>query len=477
MPNRSTAITRRRFHAIAAAAATGSLGLPRPAWAGPARPTPLHFKPADPDAERLPVLGICEWQVEAYGRMNREQLDRAPDEYYDAAFIDRGIEAQLDAGIDHLVWACGRGTVGYRSDLPGTTVLGTLTTEMDGRSYDFLPAIFKQCCPLRRAIKLCRPRGVQVLGRLGMNRVYANERRRLVCSEFTAEHPELLERGKRGGVIHSRMCYASPKVQQERLDILLEVQRIGVDALVLDFCRQMPLINYHPLVVEPYREKYGEDPRKNDSPRPEDHQRWFQYRADIATGFMRRLREEVRRQEKQLGRPCPIIARVPNSAPWLMIAYSLDVERWAEQDLIDGTMLSPYPRCRDDMSLHSPYHIRAMHERGKMCIGGIGSRGLLSKPGDPPAADDPSQLRPVYAMARRQYDAGADAMSLYQTESVVRRPAVRPMFAKLGDKAEVRRLAQSLPKREPAVEKLMGLDWHAKPSACLQASRCGNYAL
>ena len=40
------------------------------------------------------------------------------------------------------------------------------------------------------------------------------------------------------------MCYGIEDVRQERIDILLEVQRIGVDALVLDFCRQMPMVMY-----------------------------------------------------------------------------------------------------------------------------------------------------------------------------------------------------------------------------------------
>ena len=98
-------------------------------------------------------------------------------------------------------------------------------------------------------------------------------------------------------------------MQQERIDILLEIQRIGVDALVVDFCRQMPVLMYHEALVEPYMADRGVDPREIDSDDPTDYWDWFQFRADVLTEFMRKLRQQVRRQEQELGRPCPVIAR------------------------------------------------------------------------------------------------------------------------------------------------------------------------
>jgi len=52
------------------------------------------------------------------------------------------------------------------------------------------------------------------------------------------EKPQLRERSKRGNEVAGRLCHALEEVQQERIDILLEAQRIGVQGLVLDFCRQ-----------------------------------------------------------------------------------------------------------------------------------------------------------------------------------------------------------------------------------------------
>ena len=64
------------------------------------------------------------------------------------------------------------------------------------------------------------------------------------------DNPHLREKTKDGKTTSGKMCYALDEVRKERLDILLESQRIGVDALVLDFCRQVPMLLYHESLVK-----------------------------------------------------------------------------------------------------------------------------------------------------------------------------------------------------------------------------------
>jgi hypothetical protein len=141
----------------------------------------------------------------------------------------------------------------------------------------------------------------------------------------------------------------------------------------------MPLLRYHPALVEPFVAESGVDPREIDSDDVDAYETWFQYRADVLTGFMDELRKAVRKQEGELGRRCPIIARVPDNARWLMLAYGLDTERWCAEDLVDGLMLSPFPNTREDLDLHVEYHAAVAHKHGKVCVGGVGSMGLQKR--------------------------------------------------------------------------------------------------
>jgi hypothetical protein len=208
-------------------------------------------------------------------------------------------------------------------------------------------------------------------------------------------------------------------------------------------------------------EEHGHDPRQLESGRFEDYAEWFQYRADVLTGFMERLRKRVREQEKELGRPCPIVARVPDSPRWLMLAYGLDLERWLEADLVDATMLSPFPNCVEDISRHPEYHVSLAHQYGKACFGGIGSLGLFGPHKEPDKKC--FHPRPLYLLAHRQYEAGVDGMSLYQSETLVRLEHLEEHIARLGDKSEVKERAHAGDIPPKPAEFMVGMDWHAKP--------------
>ena len=398
---------------------------------------------------KKPVFGISEWMC-YYANYGKPCPGPKA--------LDECVALHLQAGCDHLVWNLGRSVVDYWSELPHITRMCENGDQVGSISWSFVHKVMDEVCPLRHALALCHGHGAQLWGRLGMNRHYGRADWIGVTSKFALDNPAFREVTKPGNEDASRLCYTLEEVRRERIDILLECQRIGVDGLVLDFCRQMPMLLYHPALVEPFMAETGVDPRTIDSDDFEQYRVWFQYRADVLTGFMAELRRAVRTQEDELGRRCPIVARVPDNARWLMLAYGLDSERWCEEDLVDGLMLSPFPLTREDLDLHVSYHIAVAHRHGKLCIGGVGSKGLIESWVEENTGFYVPQ--PAYALAARQYAAGVDGMSLYQSETLVRMEYLAQLLRDVGAPTIVAEQANALPRpTRPRPE--IGMDWHA----------------
>ncbi|MCY3789020.1 MAG: hypothetical protein OXH63_09565 [Gemmatimonadetes bacterium] len=396
-----------------------------------------------------PVFGISEWMC-YYANYGKPCPGPKA--------LDECVDLHLQAGCDHLVWNLGRSVVDYWSELPHITRMCENGDQVGGISWSFVHKVMDEVCPLRHALALCHGHGAQLWGRLGMNRHYGRADWIGVTSKLALNNPAFREVTKLGNEDASRLCYALAEVRRERIDILLECQRIGVDGLVLDFCRQMPMLLYHPALVEPFMAETGVDPRAIDSDDFEQYRTWFQYRADVLTGFMTELRRAVSAQEGELGRRCPIVARVPDNARWLMLAYGLDSDRWCEEDLVDGLMLSPFPLTCEDLSLHVSYHTAVAHKYGKLCIGGVGSKGLIESRVEKNTGFYAPQ--PAYALAARQYAAGVDGMSLYQSETLVRMEYLAQLLRDMGVPAIVAEQAKALPvPTRPRPE--IGMDWHA----------------
>jgi hypothetical protein len=425
------------------------------------------------DLLRGSSFGISEWQNHYRGD---ETGIGTP------AIIDECVEAHRKTGLDGIVWNAGRATILYHSDLPHTTRQYELgfVPKPQRVSCQYVRDVIKQCCPLRRAVRLGHASDMPILGRLSRNWFYGQPVNIDSTSRFYQEHPDWIETGRLGKPIVHKMCYAIPGVQQERLDILLEIQRIGVDALVLDFCRQMPILAYHKSLVEPFIEKHGHDPRKIRSAEPDDYAEWFRYRAAVLTGFMKRLRVELRRQESELKRRCPVIARVPDYTAWLMIACGLDVATWFAEDLIDATMLSPFPRIKDDLRGYPEEHVRLAEAHGKLCLGAVCPKGLQLKGQRPLSAEQAAaNVKFAHRMTAIQHRAGVHGMSLYQSESLSRKPYFSELVWNLNSCEWMERASAGVPEPDPtAPEYFKGKDWHSTVgSEGLDVEEFGNNAL
>ena len=162
-------------------------------------------------------FGISEWQNHYRG--DEPGIGTAD-------IIDECVEVHRKAGLDGIIWNAGRATILYHSDLPHTTRQYELgfVPKVQRVSCQYVLDVMEQGCPLRRAIRLGHASGMPILGRLSMNRFYGTPATIDSTSRFYQKHQHWVELGKLGQPIVHKMCYAIPEVQQERLDILLEIQ-------------------------------------------------------------------------------------------------------------------------------------------------------------------------------------------------------------------------------------------------------------
>ena len=249
------------------------------------------------------------------------------------------IDAHIRCGIRHIAWELGRSVVRYHSDLPGTTdprSLGDFSTF--GVQDEAIHVMYRDRCQFRAALSYAERNDVVIYGRLCMNRHYRPGTS--ARSEFAQHHPEWCEVQKNGWLDPTRLCYAVPEYRQERIDILCEAARIGCQGLFLDFCRQPPMLRYHPALVYAFREKTGKDPCQLSLADKDAFLDWCRFRSDCITQLLRELKAALDRLRTRYGRPIPVQVRVPNDGFEANLIAGLDVRTWCEAKLIDELALS-----------------------------------------------------------------------------------------------------------------------------------------
>ena len=182
------------------------------------------FPAAAADVKKKTVWGIAELWQWLYEKQQTSGHDSAD-----------CLQAHLDHGIHHVMWALGRSTLDYQSALPTSTMYAGDTrpeTKVIGDS-------FRQECSLRAALAFAEKNDMVIYGRLGMNRHYGDSLGGGLRSKYIAEHPEWMERHRGGQVDSTKVSFAIPEYRAERIAVLLEVAQIGAHGLCLDFCREL----------------------------------------------------------------------------------------------------------------------------------------------------------------------------------------------------------------------------------------------
>lgn len=250
------------------------------------------------------------------------------------------LRAHLSCGIREVSWHCARSTVFYHNNLPNATLYddeGDERPEIHG-----LGKVYRRRCGLRAALNFAEENGMTIWGRVAMNRHYgAQSYGGSLTSRFAAQHPEWHEVTGEGERDTSRLYYAIPQIREERISILCELARISLHGLQLDFCRQPPILRYHPALTGSFKKKTGRDPREIRSLDRQSCLKWWHHRANFLTQFMRELKESLDPIRTEKGRSLPVQARMTDCGFDINLAAGLDVTRWCREALVQELCVNP----------------------------------------------------------------------------------------------------------------------------------------
>lgn len=156
----------------------------------------------------------------------------------------------------------------------------------------------------------------------------------MFSSRFVLDHPEFALRD-RDGTRLSQLSYAFRPVQDRMLALFDDHLRYDVDGLNLCFHRGVPMVLFEKPVVDGFRRRHGIDPRTLS----DDDPRLIEFRSDIVTGYLKRVRELLNRRGRRLELAVTVLMTKASNRQ-----YGLDLERWVREGVVD--VIIPYPETR-----------------------------------------------------------------------------------------------------------------------------------
>ena len=350
------------------------------------------------------------------------------------------LDAHAQCGITHVVWNLGRSVLAYHSALPDATCYGTQPDPEqaggDARMQRRM-RVFRERCQLRTALTYGRQNRLAIYGRLCMNRHYGPAS--MHCSEFARSHPEWFEIGKDGGIDATRLCYAIPEYRRERVAILCEAAELGCDGLCLDFCRQPPMVRYHPALVAPFREQTGVEPRGLRLSAREEFLHWCRFRAEAVTSLLAELRDALGPVRALREERVPVRVRIPNDGFEANLIAGLDVQTWAERGLILEISLSELRWLDEYRGGDDRPYIRLGREHELPVF--ASSSCLPVQAGGWSGKVNPAGINALVLARRtlRSLEAGASGISLYQSDTGIQWPGLRDALPAFSDETALRR--------------------------------------
>ena len=363
--------------------------------------------------------------------------------------VEHVFERHGRLGVRNMIWQLGRSFLTFHTEHPLLTVQGSITRaegledELTGWSrlwYTYL----QERCPLRKALDEGAERDMPVWGWLCMNRNYSFSEGKFRCSRFWIEHRERMgEYTKKGDRDFSRLCYVFPEYREERRTAVMEAARASgyengrhLEAIVVDFVRQPPMLQYHPLLCEGYREAAGVDPREIQAQDVDRYLAWCAWRAGILTDFMRTVRRELDQYGEEIGHAFKLVPRITDLGIAINLIEGVDVVSWCEEGLIDGLVTSPLNWARTVWE-HDLRPYTALGKRyGIPIIAGVSLNQQTRFHGNGGSIN--------YAiLARRVHDyqnQGADGIAFYQSESGLEFDGIEEVIPRLAEVEETRAL-------------------------------------
>ncbi len=322
------------------------------------------------------------------------------------------LAGQAELGLSTVNWSIGRSWVEYHSELPNTTRFPAVPLEEAAKTFDRAPLYQGRATMINSFDALdevLAARGnaeVALRPWLSMNRHYGNAYGGIFASQWFLSHPEW-RRWRKGAreAESSAVSYYFREVRKERVDILLEVARRGVDGLLVGACRQVPMLLYNPEMVAAFKAETGIDPQSIDASSGDAYLRWIRGRADHFTHVLRDLQEGLGPIEAEMGRRIPVVVRIPSSGLLYNLAQGLDVETWLREGLVDQLQLDPLETWGGRGDHDVTAYVELCHRHGVTVIGGVGATWTN-------AAGRTAALRRALGLLQ----AGVDGIEVYEAE-------------------------------------------------------------
>ena len=150
------------------------------------------------------------------------------------------------------------------------------------------------------------------------------------------QHPEWHCLDRDGTDTH-QASYAHPEVQQYMLSRARAAAETGIDGYGYFLCRDPGLILFEPVAMDGFEEQHGVDP----CTLSDRDERLLEWRADILTKFMRRMRQVLDEVAAESGFEQVKMVHVVLGDEAANRFFSFDVARWVQEGLVD--VLCPYP--------------------------------------------------------------------------------------------------------------------------------------
>jgi uncharacterized lipoprotein YddW (UPF0748 family) len=106
------------------------------------------------------------------------------------------------------------------------------------------------------------------------------------------------------------------------IGFLKEMAQYPINGICLAYNRRPPLVEYEAPIVEGFRAKSGEDPRRIEERDP----RWLSYRATFLTEFMREVRAAMGKLE---------VSAIVMSSEAENLYHGMDLKAWISEGLVD----------------------------------------------------------------------------------------------------------------------------------------------
>jgi hypothetical protein len=167
---------------------------------------------------------------------------------------------------------------------------------------------------------------------------------RMVRSDFFEAHPEYHCLDRHGQRI-ARLSYAYPEVQDHMLALVREIAGYDPDGVCFCFIRGVPVVQYEPIMVDGFRQKYGVDPRELG----ETDRRWLGYQGQVVTAFMRKAKSALNGNQR-------LSVIVPGNR-FDCEKWGLDVAEWLREGLVDDLFPTGQVFSKRDVHLDGPENL------------------------------------------------------------------------------------------------------------------------